>query len=573
MENNKTCCHNPNNRDYERELEKMSPFEIKNRLIEMAQEDARKSSATFLNAGRGNPNWVATTPREAFFLLGKWALAECHRTKDVGNGIAGIPSREGSGERFRTFLEVHRNADGGQLLREAFEYLIVNHDVDPNDVAHEWAEAVIGDQYPTPDRILHYTELLCRDYLAKEMGGCRCDDDCECKDGEDCGCDCKKRVYDLFAVEGGTAAMCYAFDSLFENRLLKKGDTIAIMTPVFTPYLEIPHLERFGFNVVNISANKIEDDGLHYWQYPDEEIDKLRDKKVKLLCVVNPSNPPSYTLSQHALDRIVDVVKNDNHDLMIITDDVYGTFVPEFKSLMYQLPHNTMTVYSFSKYFGATGWRLAVIALNQLNIFDALIEHLCDDDKKALNTRYGSLTLEPEKMKFIDRMVADSRLVALNHTAGLSTPQQMQMSLFAAYSLLDKENVYKTRMQTIINNRLDALWKTTGFTLKPDPLRAGYYSEIDIMVWAKRIYGEEFCEYLAKNYEPLDFVLRLAKETAVVVLNGDGFAGPDWSVRISLANLDRKSYLRIGTAIRSILNEYHSEFRNGDKEDEGTADK
>ena len=81
------------------------------------------------------------------------------------------------------------------------------------------------------------------------------------------------------------------------------------------------------------------------------------------------------------------------------------------------------------------------------------------------------------------------------------------------------------------------------------------------MVWAKHIYGDDFCEYLAKNYEPLDFVIRLANETAVVLLNGDGFAGPDWSVRISLANLDRKSYLRIGTAIRSILNEYHSEFR------------
>ena len=61
--------------------------------------------------------------------------------------------------------------------------------------------------------------------------------------------------------------------------------------------------------------------------------------------------------------------------------------------------------------------------------------------------------------------------------------------------------------------------------------------------------------------EPLDFVIRLANETAVVLLNGDGFAGPDWSVRISLANLARKSYLKIGTAIRTILNEYHDEFR------------
>ena len=69
----------------------MSPFEIKNRLIEMAQADAYNSTATFLNAGRGNPNWIATEPREAFFLLGKFGLEECRRTADNTVGIAGIP--------------------------------------------------------------------------------------------------------------------------------------------------------------------------------------------------------------------------------------------------------------------------------------------------------------------------------------------------------------------------------------------------------------------------------------------------------------------------------------------------
>ena len=533
-------------RDYEKELEKMSPFEIKNKLIEMAQEDARKSTATFLNAGRGNPNWIATVPREAFFLLGKWAISECRRVKDVGDGIAGIPSQSGSAHRLKQFLLEHKGDEAATLLEGAFEYLPKKKGADADDIAHEWAEAVIGDQYPTPDRILKHTEILVQDYLAQEMGG-------------NVSCDGQ---YDLFAVEGGTAGMCYAFDSLQENFLLRKGDSIALMAPIFTPYIEIPQLDRFGFDVTMISANKVEQDGYHTWQYPDEEINKLRDKKIKLLCLVNPSNPPSYTLSRHTLDLIIDIVKNDNPDLMIVTDDVYGTFVPHFRSLMYELPHNTMCVYSFSKYFGATGWRLAVIAVNRLNIFDSLIDALPDGDKETLYRRYGSLSLQPDKIKFIDRMVADSRLVGLNHTAGLSTPQQMQMALFAAYALLDKDNVYKKRMHSIIQNRLEALWKTTGFTLLPDALRAGYYSEIDMMVWARKFYGDDFAKYLEANYEPLDFVMRLANDTAVVLLNGDGFAGPDWSVRISLANLDRKSYLKIGTAIRTILDEYYASYKS-----------
>ena len=82
-------------------------------------------------------------------------------------------------------------------------------------------------------------------------------------------------------------------------------------------------------------------------------------------------------------------------------------------------------------------------------------------------------------------MVADSRQIALNHTAGLSLPQQMQMSLFSLFAILDKENRYKTRMQEIIHRSLHALWDNTGFTLVEDPLRAGYYSEIAMLVWAK----------------------------------------------------------------------------------------
>ena len=538
---------NPENPTYEKDLERVSPFEIKNELIKLAQADAQRSTATFLNAGRGNPNWVATYPREAFFLLGKWGMEECRRAFDDPTGIAGIPSTQpGIADRLMKFLDDNKDENGAQLLKDAFDYMVTKHGADRDALAYEWAEGIVGDQYPTPDRILHFTEIYIQDYLRWAMGG-----------GDDTS------TFDLFATEGGTAGMCYAFDSIQENHLVKKGDKVALMTPIFTPYIEIPELDRFDFDVVNVSANKVDKDGYHTWQYPPEEIDKLRDPSVKLVCLVNPSNPPSYTLDTTVLDQLVDVVKNSNPNLMIVTDDVYGTFVKGFRSLMYELPYNTMCVYSFSKYFGATGWRLAVIAINQNNVFDKLISELSDAEKADLAKRYGSLSLNPGAIKFIDRMVADSRLVALNHTAGLSIPQQIQMSLFAAFSLLDTAagNKYQTKMMAMIQSRLEALWKTTGFTLLPDPTRAGYYSEIDIMVWAKKFYGDDFAQWLSTNYEPLDFVIKLANDTAVVLLNGDGFDGPAWSVRVSLANLNEPDYLKIGTAIRNLLDQYNAEYK------------
>lgn len=530
----------------EKKMENISPFELKNRLIDMADESLKKTARTMLNAGRGNPNWIATTPREAFFLLGRFGLEECRRVMNLPAGIAGIPEKKGIASRFELFLKKNNGEEGAELLEQTYQYMLMEHAADPDSLVHEWAESVIGDQYPVPDRILHFTELVVRDYLNQEM------------------CDNRppRGTFDLFATEGGTAAMCYIFDSLQENFLLNKGDTIVLMVPAFTPYIEIPQLERYQFNMIELHANRMNEEGMHLWQYSDEDIDRLKDPSIKALFVINPSNPPSYALSPETMARIVNIVKEDNPHLMIITDDVYGTFIPHFRSFMAEIPYNTLCVYSFSKYFGATGWRDAVIALHEFNLYDKLIAKLPKEKRETLNRRYASLTLHPEKLKFIDRMVADSRQVALNHTAGLSLPQQMQMSLFASFALLDKENKYKEKMREIILRRLQALWDNTGFTLVEDPLRVGYYTEIDMLVWARKAHGDKFVEYLKKTYSPLNVVFRLAKETSLVLLNGGGFDGPEWSVRASLANLNEDDYVVIGQGIRQILGEYAEEWKS-----------
>lgn len=533
----------PANKDFEKRLLQMSPFEIKGLLIDYAELDARCSAATFLNAGRGNPNWLLSYPRKAFFLLGQFAMEECDRVQfDSDWGIVASPSSAGVSQRFLAFLDKHKDDVAAKVLTHFYTHVTNDLKADPDEFVFELVDGILGDHYPTPPRILKYTEIITREYLRWAMGG-----------GDD------TTDYDLFATEGSTAGMCYMFDSLKANFLMKEGDKLALLTPAFTPYLEIPVLAEFGYEIVKVSANAIEKDGYHDWQFPKEEIDKLRDPAVKAVCVINPSNPPSVKLSDEVLAQLVDVVKNDNPQLMIITDDVYGTFIEGFRSLMYVLPYNTICLYSYSKYFGATGWRVAAMALRPDNVFDDRLKKLPEEEKELLRKRYESLTLDPSKLKFIDRLVADSRLVALNHTAGLSTPQQIQMALFSAFAYLHRDEI-QPRLISMVHKRLNNLWSTTGFTLQPDPNRAGYYSEIDMMVWAKKFYGDDFAEYLRKNYVPLDFVIRLADETAIVLLNGDGFDGPEWSVRVSLANLDDDAYLKIGKAIRKILDEYHDRF-------------
>ena len=135
------------------------------------------------------------------------------------------------------------------------------------------------------------------------------------------------------------------------------GDTIALGTPIFTPYLEMTHLEDYDLKMVTIESPQE-----NRFQPTDEELKKLEDPKIKAFFVVNPGNPTGMALSAESIAKIANLVRTKRPDLMLLTDDVYGTFVPGFRSLLGELPHNTIGVYSYSKYFGCTGWRLGVIA-------------------------------------------------------------------------------------------------------------------------------------------------------------------------------------------------------------------
>jgi len=527
-------------RAQERKLEGLSPFELKDKLIKIAEERSQMAGARqMLNAGRGNPNWIATTPRAAFFQLGQFALTESKRVWEEQD-LGGMPGKNGIAARFDDWLARHGQGEGGSLLKKAVDYGVTKLGFDRDAFVHELADSVIGDNYPVPDRMLKHTEQVVHAYLMQEM------------------CDNRppKGRFDLFAVEGGTAAMCYIFDSLQINRLLKRGDTIAIGAPIFTPYIEMPQLDQYGLKLVTIDASEMHNNGLHSWQYPDSEINKLADPKIKAFFLVNPSNPPSVAIRQETIDRIVDIVKRKNPNLIIITDDVYGTFVEGFRSLMADLPQNTIGVYSFSKYFGATGWRLGVVAVHQDNIYDRMLAALSKADKQALNKRYSSLSLNPEAMKFIDRMVADSRRVALNHTSGLSLPQQTQMMLFALFALTDSKNAYKHLTRRIVKRRYEKFWQ--GFHAVPpaDPLRAGYYSTVDVLIGAEQRVGKDFVDYMRKHYEPIDILIRLAEQFGTVLLNGSGFDAPLWSVRASLANLPDANYETIGGEIEEVVKEY-----------------
>jgi aspartate 4-decarboxylase len=528
-----------------RGLEQLSPFQLKDELIRYARDRTHSKSAThkFLNAGRGNPNWIATTPRDAFFTLGQFALAESKRVWDEPD-LGGMPAREAIAYRLETFLDAADASPGVDLLRGGVEYCTSALGFDADAFVHELTDAVIGDNYPEPDRMLFHAEQVVHRFLEKTM----------CAGRPPAG------RFDLFAVEGGTAAMCYVFTSLVKNHILRHGDVVALGTPIFTPYIELTRLDDFDFTTIDVAQNAMSE-GHHTWQYADDEIEKLADPLVKAFFIVNPSNPASFAMRRHTQQRIVELVRSRRPDLLIVTDDVYGTFAEGFRSLAADLPRNTILVYSYSKHFGCTGWRLGVIGVHEDNVFDERLAALSDGDRLNLRERYRSLTTDPDRLRFIDRIVADSRCVALNHTAGLSLPQQAQMTLFSLFALLDRDDAYEHRCRQLVRERLERLAVGLGMIIPYDPLRVGYYVDVDLEAWGRQALGDDFADYVAEHHEPLDIVIELAKQRGTVLLNGSGFEGPPWSVRVSLANLNTAEYEAIGRDLKAIAERLVEEWR------------
>ena len=519
-------------------LGKLSPFELKDSLIALASGQANR---LMLNAGRGNPNFLATLPRRAFFRLGLFAAAEAELSFSyMPEGVGGLPRKEGIVARFDAFIAAHKSEPGTEFLGRAVSYVRDQIGLPADDFLLEIVAGILGCNYPVPPRMLALSEGVVCDYIIKEMiggflpGG----------------------SVDLFAVEGGTAAMTYLFNTMRENKLIAPGDKVAIGMPVFTPYIEIPELS--DYRLVEVAINADPEFG---WQYKEAELRKLEDPGVKVFFVVNPSNPPSVKIDSAGLAVIADIVATKRPDLFIITDDVYGTFADGFQSIFAICPHNTALVYSFSKYFGATGWRLGVIATHASNVFDAALGQLPAEEKGELEDRYRSLLSDVSSLKFIDRLVADSRTVALNHTAGLSTPQQVQMVLFSLFALMDEHDDYKAALKHLIRRRRNALYRELGLEMPDDHNGTDYYTLIDLEAVSLKLHGRAFADWVRDTQNPTAILFRIAEETGIVLLPGRGFGAQHPTGRASLANLNEYEYVKIGRALRQIATEYYAEFR------------
>lgn len=514
--------------------EELGAFEIASEQRRLAQDNT--AGYDMLDAGRGNPNWINTKARHAFTRLMEFAISECERTMDE-NDMAGQGPGEGIGDRFDAAMDPANDID--RFLIDAVTYCMDELGMDKDALLTELTDGIIGDYYPSPSRCLTHTEAILNDYLQSTLYN---------------GVDLADETQ-VFPTEGGSAAMCYIFQALSHNRVLDPGDKIAIATPIFTPYLQIPNVNDYGLVSVDVMATGDDD-----WDIPEDELAKLEDPEIKAFFLVNPSNPASHALSDATLERLEQVVEK-NPDLVILTDDVYGTFVDGFQTVYSVLPHNTILVYSYSKLYGATGWRIGLIAMNKDNVVDRLIAELPDDERQWLDDQYDIVTDTPESLPFIERLCADSRSIGLYHTSGLSTPSQVFMDLLSLTHLVAKDNdPYIEQSRNLVNARYSALMGALGLEADESRANARYYALIDVNDLIARHYDADFAAWRKDNIDDISFLDDLAERKGVVLMYGPGFDAPEGCVRVSLANLVEDDYVEIARRLMELLDEYHERY-------------
>lgn len=521
-----------------KQFDQLSNFEIAAIFKRLAKNNLRHNQV--VNGGRGNPNWIETTGRLAYSRLLELGVVEAEQTFNEDAGMAGNVRQEGLYQRVMNALGDSRR---DEFLRNVIQAAVNHLDIQDRDAfMYELVDGALGDHYPYPPRCLSYTEKILAQYLQKN-----CFKDQQLADD-----------VDIFPTEGGTADMVYIFQELHSAHILYPGDTVVVNSSIFTPYLQIPVLSEYDFHVKTVTTRRSNN-----WQMTDEQFEELKDPKVKAFFAVNPTNPTARAITPENLQKFKEVLKA-NPNLIIITDDVYGTFSPDYQSIFAVAPHNTILVYSFSKLYGATGERLGLICMHKKNVCDRLIyENLLNSHLNELDEeRYSIVATDPHKMKFIDRMVADSRAIGLYHTAGLSSPQQIMMDMFSLSNLREPAgDEYVATSRQTVTNRYNEFWNTLGLTADQTLENTHYYTLVDIYRLMSERHGKEFAEYYQDHYNYLDFTYRLAVEFGTVIMDATAFGAEKGNVRVSLANLTTADYHRIAQDMLDLVDEYYEKYQ------------
>lgn len=180
---------------------------------------------------------------------------------------------------------------------------------------------------------------------------------------------------DIIFVQGASHAIGTLFKLFGEEGLsyLKKGDTVMIASPAYSPYNLI--LENRGFRVFPLSLDPItglpsrrclkrmRDFSFHDEQNVRNEQSPESSQRVKLIVFIDPNNPTGICAREDFLRELAYFA--EKNDSIVITDEVYSDFFPSQKSLIDFCPKRVLRIHARSKIERSTGLRFGDLLVNR----------------------------------------------------------------------------------------------------------------------------------------------------------------------------------------------------------------
>lgn len=141
--------------------------------------------------------------------------------------------------------------------------------------------------------------------------------------------------------------------------LVNNGDEVIIPAPYWVSYVELVKLAE-GKSII-IETN-IDND----FKITPEQLKNAINAKTKVLFLCSPSNPTGSLYSKDELKAIAEVIANADHDIYIISDEIY-------EHINFESKHESIAQFDFirdkviivngvSKAYAMTGWRIGYIA-------------------------------------------------------------------------------------------------------------------------------------------------------------------------------------------------------------------
>ncbi len=198
------------------------------------------------------------------------------------------------------------------------------------------------------------------------------------------------------------------------------GDEVIIPEPTYTSYQEVINLA--GCKPIFVPLNEEK-----RWGFDIERYRQAITEKTKAIFYCNPNNPTGTVYDKKQLLELADLAEKNN--LFLISDEVYKDFIYDQKDFFSlaeipELRKRVIRIFSFSKSFAMTGWRIAYLHSDERNVREITKVHDSLVTCAPVISQYaamGALEMSEEKIKEFcleykkRRDITCQRLEKLNH--------------------------------------------------------------------------------------------------------------------------------------------------------------